>query len=244
MDPQPNVWSNAPARLELPYPLRMHVIGATGTGKTLLIRRMILREDFGPKERLDIMVFSPVPASLRQAAWDDLQARGWSLTLLDTFPDNPCPSNPNRLAILIIDDVDNLRLAATKPKTGLPLADRVDRLFCVESHHSDLSVVMISHKFHTGAAAARDSADFVLLTPNRGEALAKLCKELNLSREDAGAVCRHLLTSTSASGWAQCFNHMLICQRPGPVALWQIDSNIFTDPGVFQFKRPPLTETT
>lgn len=240
MEPKFSSWANQASRLELPHPLRMLVIGATTTGKTYLLYMMILHGDFGSKAELTVIVYSPVPASLQQNVWKSLRSKGWNLTTLNDLPDN-IPTPPGRRVLLIIDDVDNLRLASAgkRPKGVLPVSDRVDRLFCVESHQSNLSIIMVSHKLNIGAVGARDSAEYVVLTANRETSLLKICKSLDISPADTSAIANHLIRPVPATGLktfeTRFYNHMIVCQRPGFPALWQACTNVFTPPGVTPF---------
>lgn len=209
-------------RVALPYPLRMLVIGASQTGKTFLIRKMILRGDFGSRDKLNIAIYSPVPSSLTQDAWRDIESRGWKITMHKNL------NIGNDCGLLILDDVDNLASAGVLKK--------VQTLFTVESHHSNLSVLMISHRLKTGSPAARESCPFVILTAAPEMSLKALCKELAVPDEIASQIVKHLLTSTAdqreKNPWAFCYNHVILSRAPGTRPLWRVDNNYFSQPGI------------
>lgn len=50
--------------IPIELPTRICIIGASSTGKTELIKRMIIRGDFGNKRELEVMVLSPSPITL------------------------------------------------------------------------------------------------------------------------------------------------------------------------------------
>lgn len=221
-------WSSRTHK-DLPYPLRMLVIGASHTGKTFLIRKMIMRGDLGDKADTTYSIFSPVKASLYQPIWQDLKRRGYRVGRHDKFDDALTAFPKSGRRVLIIDDVDNLT------SRGHRLVDTVNTMFTVESHHSDVSVIMISHQFKTGAPAARDSAEFVILTANPLQPLQDLCKQLGIGGQTTERITNHLLQPEASDGWGRCFNHMIVARIPGVDPLWQVDDNPCGPAGVVPF---------
>jgi len=205
-------------------------VGGSCSGKTFLVRQMILRKDLGvAKKCLRIIVTSPVEASLQQKIWKDLALRGYDIRRVQLGKTQLGPSSDvvqrqrdkdAKKTLLIVDDVDHV----TEIRKG---REWLMDLFGTESHHSDISVILIAHHLRIGCPAIRASADAVVICSLPPFHLKQVIKELGLDVEEEDAVSRALADpegaplsgaacgdATAGDSYTPLFNHVVVWRRP------------------------------
>ncbi len=206
--------------LRLGWPSRLIIVGGSHTGKTYLVRNMVLRQDYGPSKReLEIIVASPTQASLDQQIWKDLKARGFNLTKI-LIPRTGFPAAitakpaPNKKKLIILDDVDQV----TEMKGGRTfLLD----LFGTESHHSNISVTFITHHLKFGSPAIINSTTAVIITGLIPSYLKDAAKTLGLTSEELVTVEDVLADPAGRDAskkdnerFVGLFNHIVVWMQP------------------------------
>lgn len=201
--------------MDIPWPSRLIVVGASGSGKMFLVRQMILRGDLGVKKKgSEIIIASPVMSSLSQDIWKDLAYRGyniWGVHLKMGFPVFPKRAE-NIKRLLIVDDIDHVQ--ELKGGRGWLLD-----LFGTESHHSDISVVLISHHLRIGCPAILSSATAVILCSMPAPHLRETMKIMCLEDSEKEDVIRALSSHSGAPHDAgpeptRLFNHVVVWRLP------------------------------
>lgn len=200
------------------WPCRLVFVGGSGSGKTTLVRQMILRGDFNAKKKeIQILVASPVTASLQQPIWGDLKSRGYDISAV-SLKGQPLTSarpagqpKPGKKFLLVIDDIDHIN----EIKGGRAwLLD----LFGVESHHSNMSVVLIAHHLRIGCPAIMASATAVILCSLPSTQVKDICKMLSMTSEEETTIVKALEDPEGApedsKGPCQLFNHVVVWRTP------------------------------
>jgi len=223
--------------MRLTWPVRMITIGATGTGKTSLLRLALLRGEFGKRTSLELTIMSPVEASVNQWIWKDLEEKGFILRriICDKQVRDQAPFRaelkPGIRQLVIIDDVDLVSLmrvhVAVKGgicvQTGMAF---LTNLFAVESHHADMGCILVSHGIKIGAPCICENADYILLTSLAPSGFAKVKKVLELTPNEISQITHE---HTDPSGFVvespteqydfsngdqyKCFNHVVVVLR-------------------------------
>jgi hypothetical protein len=205
----------ARANHHLAWPCRLIIVGGSCSGKTYLVRKMILRRDLGvPKANLNIIVASPVEASLQQDIWKDLSVRGYSVTGWRLGKSGLPKIEPDKKkTLLIIDDVDHINEIRRGREWLLDL-------FGTESHHSDISVILIAHHLRIGCPAIRASADAVIICTLPEAQLKQTFKDLGLNAQEE-RLAEHALTDPDGmlpgavpGEYAPLYNHVVVWRRP------------------------------
>lgn len=214
----------------------MIAIGATGTGKTSLIRLAILRGEFGKRINLELIIMSPVEASVNQPIWKDLEDKGFKLRRIvcDKRVRNQQPfmanTTPGIRQLVIIDDVDLTSLMRVTSVAGGTMITQtglafLTNLFAVESHHADMGCILISHGIKIGAPCICENADYMLLTSLAPSGFAKVKKVLELtpveiskinaehSNPEGFVVEQNIEPYDTSSGQYRCFNHAVVVTR-------------------------------
>jgi len=193
------------SELFLELPTRICLIGASSTGKTELIKKMILRCDFGRKSELEVLLYSPSEITLNQKCWNLLKEKGIAFEARHLTKRTEAPANPAEgiKRVIIFDDLDD---AVVLPKW---LVER----FTVASHHLNESVVCISHKLRIGVVEIRSSANWIILTAAPEGTLKDTCKGVGA---DYDFVCSCLSNPSrlveSSPGQCKPYNHVVIRQ--------------------------------
>ncbi len=191
-------------------------MGGSHTGKTFLVRNMIFRQDFdATKKELEIIAASPIQASLDQPIWKDLKVRGFDVKA--TFiPKTGIPDSitakTTKKKLIILDDVDHI--ADIKNGRAWLL-----NLFGTESHHSNISVVLITHHLRFGSPAIINSANAVIVTGLAPNYLDDAFKTLGLTKDEQD-VAREALSDpagkikTENNSYVSLFNHVVVWMHP------------------------------
>ncbi len=215
------------------WPSRIVIVGGSSIGKTYLVWQMILRNNFGgaKKKDLEIVVTSPVEASVDQQLWQDLKYRGYDIkggvikkalpkVVLDLAksggPDlrlNFVKSKPKR-KLLIIDDIDHI--------SHIPRGrEWLLNLFGTESHHSNISVVLIAHHLNIGCPAIKNSSDAIILTGLPPSDLKKVCAFLGMSEKEEETTRVALSNVEGVAGedadskeFIPLYNHVVAWRKP------------------------------
>lgn len=194
-------------------PCKIIIVGASHTGKTFLVRHMIVRGDFGNKRDMVIVVASPSQTSLDQRIWTDLAKRGFKIIKINCAKQRPVMEQTELMKtfkhkLWVVDDVDNIKVA----RDGW-----IRDLFTLESHHSGYNVVMISHKLNSGCPEARDSADYIILTrsPNIDRTIDGLYKSARDKDECEKIIKSNLgygkpISCDSSGDYNRAYEHIVI----------------------------------
>lgn len=233
MDVQCNLRGDQDCLKSLPYPLRMLIVGASHTGKTFLVRKMLMRGDLGLKKELEVCVYSPSAASRQQPIWKDLRRRGWRLQVFPTVLG--AVTSPRALPhrLLILDDVDG-------PTTGKGALQAASEVFTTESHHSNSSCIMISHRLKTGSPALRDSVPYVVLTAAPRTRIRVILKDLDIE-VDEEKVADYLLETDNPVDSDDligrlCHRHIILSRSPGTYPLWTVPDTYCGQPGLLKWQ--------
>ena len=202
----------------------MIIVGSSNSGKTYLVRQMILRRDFcAKKSELEIIVLSPVEASVKQIIWKDLAARGYSVKGIHCTRGGgfTLPPLGKKKRLIVADDVDHIadmRFQSQrddKPRNGREwLLD----LFGTESHHTNISVVLICHHLSIGCPTIRNSTDAVVVTSLPPARLHGVCKDLGVDGPTESKILKALaddrgrLPSERGGKFIVLYNHVVIFQ--------------------------------
>jgi hypothetical protein len=191
--------------IPIEFPTRICIIGASSTGKTELIKRMILRGDFGTKRELEVMVLSPSPITLEQKVWKALESKGIRFTKIMLDKSTPPPPNPARgiKRLIIFDDLDTAKV----------IPQWVVERFTIASHHLNESVVCISHKVRIGVVEIRSSARWIILTAAPERILKDTCENMGCNYDDINKLLsdpKHI--HEISEGQYGSFNHVAIRQ--------------------------------
>ena len=193
------------SELYLELPTRICIVGASSTGKTELIKRMIMRGDFGSKGELEVMLFSPSEITLDQRCWRLLQEKNIRLSTnhLTKMTQPPCNPDEGVRRVIIFDDLDD---AVVLPKW---IVER----FTIASHHLNESIICISHRLKIGVVEIRSSANWIILTAAPDSSLRETCKSLGAEFD----VVKGLLSNPtnlveSSPGQFKSYNHVVVRQ--------------------------------
>jgi hypothetical protein len=159
--------------MEVGFPknIRAMIIGSSETGKTYqvikLLKRNILHHN-------NIWVISNNDSTLNQPLYKEIKNK---------LVYNKRIKKPNfgDGDFIIIDDIDEF-----------PRDSWLTNLSTIESHHSNLSVVYICHKWKTGSVALRGSVEFVFLFYNPEDIFSDICKELGINNNESEIIMREL----------------------------------------------------
>ncbi len=193
------------SELFLELPTRICLIGASSTGKTELIKRMILRCDFGSKNELEVLLYSPSEITLNQKCWNLLKDKNIRFEARHLTKSTGCPDNPGEgiKRVIIFDDLDD---AVVLPKW---LVER----FTIASHHLNESVVCISHKLKIGVVEIRSSANWIILTAAPEGSLRETCKCLGADYKFVNECLSDPTNLVESSpGQFKSYNHVVVRQ--------------------------------
>jgi len=164
---------------------RIIVIGASESGKTFLIYTMIMKGMFGNKDKIIIMAKNK--QTFEQDLYKELKRKKGVI-----FKEDPKgKSMPTFLSekdgkiLLILDDYDSFY-----PWT--------EDLFSVVSHHSDISVIVISHGYKTGNKKIRTSTEYIILTNSPDNDLFSFVDDIFHKHQDKAEITR-IIKSTIES---------------------------------------------
>lgn len=236
--------------IPLEWPTRHVFVGGSGSGKTSLLRQMILRGDHGvPKEALVVLVASPLLSSLLQSAWKDLSARGYQIELAQIGKAGfgvvderiEALKGTTWKLLIVIDDIDHVRGIRGGREWLLDV-------FGTESHHSNVSIALVAHHLQFGTPGVLNSASAVIICGLPDDKLEKVMKDLGLSPKDKVSVRKALSNSegkestTGKRSYAiRLFNHVVVLTDP-----LYIDSKesptLERAPRLYQFPRSVLDE--
>lgn len=158
--------------------VRLLSIGASHTGKTTLIATMILRGCFGNFMTKDyiIYVLSPSEESLNQAVWTMLNNKGFKIVRI--VLDNDCipelkkitkPSSEYKSRIMVVDD-----LAKSKCRGVI---DFIGNMYAVDSHHTKMHMILLSHQLTNGIPQSRSSAGYIIVHNNSPKSIKTIAIE-------------------------------------------------------------------
>lgn len=202
-------------RSDIKLPTRMLLVGGSGTGKTQLVRDMLLGDAFSVKrpgkKTLELVVASPLRASLDQPIWAELERKGWMIRRLHLKQGTAVPpASPGRHRVYIIDDLDHVGGISVETPDGLQKGKEwLQNVFGTESHHSSASVVLISHKLKFGVPAALNSSEWVCITGLPEHALRATCADLHTTDEEAAEI-HQLLSDPNGLCGERLFNHAFL----------------------------------
>lgn len=210
--------------MDLTWPCRLVVVGGSCSGKSTLVRNLIISRCLGvDKKDLNIIVASPILASLKQRLWKDLLHRDFKIRchLLGRHSTKPTPTvsslkdTARPKLLLVVDDLDQI--------TDIPggkgwLMD----VFGTESHHADMSVILISHHLRIGVPAVMTSADAVVICSMPTYMLSQTCNALGLTSEEVSKANRTLCdpsgllarSAVNGSKYRPAFNHVVVWRKP------------------------------
>ena len=191
--------------IPIELPTRICIIGASSTGKTELIKRMILRGDFGKKKEVEIMVFSPSGITLEQKVWKSLEEKGIRIIKIPLDKSTPPPTNAadGIKRLMIFDDLDTAKV----------IPQWVVERFTIASHHLNESVVCISHKVRIGVVEIRSSARWIILTAAPEKILRDTCDNIGCLYSDINSILSDPANIHEISkGQYGSFNHVAIRQ--------------------------------
>lgn len=168
-----------PLDLSFRTPFTMLIAGATGSGKTTFVKKMLQKAESAFDRPIgDVYFFYKVDM---QRTLDDLSSGGSRVHYIPGLPDlnwleetlGKPPPNELREAvpIIVIDD------------QGSELNDEVARLFTVGSHHNDVCVIAIVHQLFGKTPAhrliSRNSKYLVIFkNPRDAAAIEHLAKQM------------------------------------------------------------------
>ena len=193
------------SELFLELPTRICLIGASSTGKTELIKRMILRCDFGRKNELEVLLYSPSEITLNQKCWNLLKDKNIKLEShhLTKFTKPPVNPEIGVRRIIIFDDLDD---AVVLPKW---IVER----FTIASHHLNESIICISHRLKIGVVEIRSSANWIILTAAPESSLRDTCKTLGADYEFVNNCLSNPTNLVESSpGQFRSYNHVVVRQ--------------------------------
>lgn len=184
----------------VPNNFRAYIIGSSETGKTYQIIKLLKRKILNHN---NIWVISNNESTLNQPLYNIVDKN--RKILLKGIVSKP---KFDKGDFVIIDDIDSF-----------PKNNWLTSLATVESHHSDISVVYICHKWKTGNTELRGSVEFVFLFYNPDEIFNDVVKELGLSYQEIETVKNSLTNPKGIKqkmGIDNAFknhNHILIDRR-------------------------------
>lgn len=191
--------------IPIELPTRICIIGASSTGKTELVKRMILRGDFGTKRELEILVYSPSDITLIQKVWKSLEDRKIKLFKHHLDKNTQQPANPGRgiKRLIIFDDLDTAKV----------IPQWVVERFTIASHHLNEAVICISHKVRIGVVEIRSSARWIILTAAPEKTLRDTCENIGCNYDDVTRILNNPENIVEVSkGQFSSFNHVAIRQ--------------------------------
>lgn len=158
----------------LERPTRICIVGSSSTGKTELVKKMILRCDFGNKKDLEVLLYAPSDITLNQKCWKTLEKKKINIKKSFLSKDTPRPKDKTtKERLVIFDDVDD---AISLPKW-------VRERFTIASHHLNESVICISHRLKIGVMEIRNCADWIVLTASPEPMIIETCKSLGIDSD-------------------------------------------------------------
>jgi hypothetical protein len=185
-------------------PTRICIIGASTTGKTQLMTKLLYRGDFGQKKDLEVLVYAPSDISIKQSIYSIIKKKGFDIKCVNLRKTTPPPPPKKKLNRLIVfDDVDNAHV----------IPNWVTERFTIASHHLNESIVCISHRLRIGVVEIRSSAEWIILTPAPEAVLRETCKTLNIGYDFVRSALSdpENIIETSPSCF-RSFNHIVIKQ--------------------------------
>ena len=157
--------------IQIEIPTRMCIIGASSTGKSELVKKMILRGVFGTKKELEIYIYATTQITLNQVCWKSLEKK-YKISVKFVYLDKNTKPPPDPICnvkrLIIFDDLDYV---SHLPKW-------IIERFTIASHHLNESVICISHRLKIGVVEVRTSALWIVLTAAPNSMLRETCKNL------------------------------------------------------------------
>lgn len=191
--------------ISIELPTRMCIVGASSTGKSELIKKMILAGTFGKKNELEIYIYAPTEITLNQECWQSLKRKGIDVkfVLLEKYVTQPPNPKEGIKRLIIFDDLDELK--------GLP--KWITERFTIASHHLNESVICISHRLRIGVVEVRSSALWIVLTVAPNHILRETCKNLDCDYEQIFKLLSDKAGIVETSpGQYKSYNHVFINQ--------------------------------
>lgn len=177
-------WTNGRDPLNLPHPIRACLLGPPNTGKTTVIKNILLRAD-PPFE--EIFVVHADPEYTKE--YDDIEA-----TMLDEIP-APTEWEGQVKTAVILDDIEFSSLNKEQKK-------HLDRLFGFVSTHKNISVFLTSQEpFAVPTICRRCSNLFVIYKLNDLDSLKAISRKTGMKTEEFMHIFNDLLIDQRDSLW-------------------------------------------
>jgi len=161
--------------IEVGFPknIRAMVIGSSETGKSYQIIKLLKRNVLFHN---NVWIVSNNDATLNQPLYKDINRKNKII-----FSRKTSKPNFENGDFIIIDDIDEF-----------PRDSWLTTLSTIESHHSNISVIYICHKWKTGSVALRGSVEFIFLFDNPEDIYNDICKELGINNEESNILTKEL----------------------------------------------------
>ena len=150
-------------KITIPDGGRFNVVGASDTGKSTFVRDMVFARKFP-----HIYIYSPSEVSLKQNTWNCFP----QAIKVHLKPRTP-PLNFKSKSVIIFDDVDAVMGNLW-----------IQKLYTIESHHSDLTIIKISHKIKCNDTELRTSTNYLVLFYMPSNDIDDVCKLYGLGSDE------------------------------------------------------------
>lgn len=158
---------NQAEEINIPKNSRLNIIGSTGTGKSRVVRDLLLKGSIICEG--NIYIFAPTKISLEQNLWNGLEIFGFKVIkiLIQKKSERPSIKSGD---LLIFDDIDDAH----------KIPSWVNQIFTIDSHHLGCAAIKISHKVRCKDTLIRGSCSGTILFFLPEEQLSLSCKALFL----------------------------------------------------------------
>lgn len=184
------------------------MVGASSTGKTYTVRNLVLFGPFRPINNGKLYIFTPVFSKLDCEMWRTLSENidlCISYNIVKRTTKKPSFIDGS---VIIFDDCDQIN----------KIPNWVQQMYSIESHHSNVSVIKISHRRKTGDTIIRSSIQGMFLFNLPRAQMNQTIKEMDMTENEV-KICNEILSNNTKlvacdDGTYKNYNKLFIDLRP------------------------------
>lgn len=169
-------WHNKRNLLNIPHPFRAIICGPPNSGKTLIIKNILLRAKPDFKEVFVIHCDGDFTKE-----YDDIDA-----TILEDIP-APTEWEGKKKTLIVLDDIDYTGMNKEQSKN-------LNRLFGFCSTHKNISICLTSQNYFDIPASIKRMANFFIIWKNMdSDSFKMIAKKCGMKAEDFIYIFKHII---------------------------------------------------